>query len=184
MEPTLIRDEFSITPVSGCKKHLKIKGTRNYYFKTIAYCSRTKVKSSLILTRFYATWPWALTLGLKCYYLWELYHAWVLVITLVLSTDVARSTMGLVWMNKIWAKTKTIQVQLLLYQSAHVCVGVYYDSLCQILLRDLKTYPWCILYRQLLSILSLIMLCLSKNLIPLLYINFTKILKTMGELKS
>ena len=86
--------------------------------------------------------------------------------------------------KKIWAKTKTIQVQLLLYQSAHVCVGVYYDSLCQILLRDLKTYPWCILYRQLLSILSLIMLCLSKNLIPLLYINFTKILKTMGELKS
>ena len=96
MEPTLIRDEFSITPVSGCKKHLKIKGTRNYYFKTIAYCSRTKVKSSLILTRFYATWPWALTLGLKCYYLWELYHAWVLVITLVLSTEVARSTMGFV----------------------------------------------------------------------------------------
>ena len=37
---------------SGCKKHLKIKGTRNYYFKTIGYCSRTKVKSSLTLRRF------------------------------------------------------------------------------------------------------------------------------------
>ena len=99
----------------GCKKHLKIKGTRNYYFKTIGYCSRTKVRSSLILRWFYATWPWTLTLCLKCYYLWELYHACVLVITLVLSTDVARSTgstMGLVSMNKIWAKTKTIQVHL------------------------------------------------------------------------
>ena len=152
----------------SCKKHLKIKGTRNYYFKTIGYCSRAKVKSSLILRKFYATWPWALTLGLKCYYLCrELYHAWVLVITLVLSTDVARSTgstMGLVWINKIWAKTKTIQVQLLLYQSAHVCVRAYYDSLCQMLLRDLKTYPWRVLYRQLLSRLWLIMLCWSKNL--------------------
>ena len=64
--------------------------------KTIGYCSRTKVKSSLILRRFYATWPWALTLGLKFYYLWEPYHASVLVNTLVLSTNVARSTMGLV----------------------------------------------------------------------------------------
>ena len=44
-------------PGSGCKKFLKIKGTRNYYFKTIGYCSRTKVKSSLMLRRFYATWP-------------------------------------------------------------------------------------------------------------------------------
>ena len=90
MGPTFITDEVVITPGSGCKKHLKIKGTRNYYFKTIGYCSRTKVKSSLILRRFYATWLWALTLGLKCYYLWELYYAWVLVITLaiVLSTDV------------------------------------------------------------------------------------------------
>ena len=60
------------------------KGTSNYYFKTISYCSRTRVKSCLILRRFYATWPWALTLGLKCYYLCELSHAWVLVITLVL----------------------------------------------------------------------------------------------------
>ena len=103
-------------------------------------------KQQVILRGFYATRPWALTLGLKCYYLCrELYYAWVLVITLVLSTDVARSAMGLVSINKIWAKTKTIQVQLLLYQSAHVCVRVYYDSLCQMLLRDLKTYPWCIL---------------------------------------
>ena len=77
---------FLLLLYRGCKKHLKIKGTRNYYFKTIGYCSRTKVKSSLILRGFYLTWPWALTLGLKCYYLWELYHAWVLVITLVLQT--------------------------------------------------------------------------------------------------
>ena len=96
VEPTFITDEIFITPGSGCKKHLKIKGTLNNYFKTIGYCSRTKVKSSLTLRRFYATWPWALTLGLKCYYLWEFYHAWVLVITLVLSTDVARLTMGFV----------------------------------------------------------------------------------------
>ena len=109
----------------GCKKHLKIKGTRNYYFKTVGYCSRTKGKSSLILRKFYATWPWTLTLALKCYYLWQLYQAWVLVITLVLSTDVARSTMGLVWINKIWEKTKTIQVHLLLYQSVDVCVSRY-----------------------------------------------------------
>ena len=46
------------SPGPGCKKHLKIKGTRNYYFKTIGYCFRTKVKSPLILRRFYATWPW------------------------------------------------------------------------------------------------------------------------------
>ena len=109
----------------GCKKHLKIKGTRNYYFKTVGYCFKTKVKSSLILRRFYATWHWAVTLGLKCYYLWELNHSWVLVITLVLSTDVTLSTMGLVWINKIWAKTKIIQVHLLLYQSAYVCVSPY-----------------------------------------------------------
>ena len=44
-------------PGSGCKKCLKIKGPRNYYFQPIGYCSRTKVKSSLILRRFYATWP-------------------------------------------------------------------------------------------------------------------------------
>ena len=41
----------------GCEKHLKIEKTRKYYFKTIGYCSRTKVNSSLILRRFYATWP-------------------------------------------------------------------------------------------------------------------------------
>ena len=122
MGPTFITDEIFITPGSGCKKHLKIKGTHNYYFKTIGYCSRTKVKSSLILSGFYATRPWALKLSLKCYYLWELYHAWVLVITLVPSTDVASSTMGLVRINQIRAETKTIQVQLILYQSAHVCV--------------------------------------------------------------
>ena len=45
-------------PGSGCKKHLEIEGTRAYYFKTIGYCSRTKVKSPLIQRRFYATWPW------------------------------------------------------------------------------------------------------------------------------
>ena len=42
---------------SLCIKHLKIKGTRNYYFKTIGYCFRTKVKSPLILRMSYATWP-------------------------------------------------------------------------------------------------------------------------------
>ena len=58
------------SPRSGCKKHLKNKETRHYYFKTICYCSKTKVKSPLILRRFYATWPWTLkfthlfTLGL------------------------------------------------------------------------------------------------------------------------
>ena len=44
-------------PGSGCKKYFKIKGNRNYYFKTLGYCSITKVNSSLILRRFYATWP-------------------------------------------------------------------------------------------------------------------------------
>ena len=39
------------------KRHLKIKGAHNYYFKTIGYCSSSKVKSRLILRRFYATWP-------------------------------------------------------------------------------------------------------------------------------
>ena len=45
---------------SGCLKHLKIKGTRNYYFKTIGYCFRTKDKSPLILQRLYATGRWPL----------------------------------------------------------------------------------------------------------------------------
>ena len=35
-------------PGSGSKKHFKIKGTRNYYFKTTGYCSRTKLTSSLL----------------------------------------------------------------------------------------------------------------------------------------
>ena len=49
---------FLVTsPESGCKKHLQIEGTRNCYFQTIGYCSITKVKRSLILRRFYATWP-------------------------------------------------------------------------------------------------------------------------------
>ena len=42
-------------PGLGCKKHLKIKGTRNCNFKTIGYCFRTKLKSPLILRRFNAT---------------------------------------------------------------------------------------------------------------------------------
>ena len=33
------------------------KTSRNYSFKTIGFCPRTKVKSPLILRRFYATWP-------------------------------------------------------------------------------------------------------------------------------
>ena len=44
-------------PGLGCKKHLKIKGTRNCNFKTIGYCSRKKLKSPLILRRFNATYP-------------------------------------------------------------------------------------------------------------------------------
>ena len=43
----------SWAPVSGCIKPLKIAGTCDYYFKTIGYCFRTKVKSPLILRRFY-----------------------------------------------------------------------------------------------------------------------------------
>ena len=35
--------------VAKKKKHLKIKGTRSYYLKTIGYCVRTKVKNPLIL---------------------------------------------------------------------------------------------------------------------------------------
>ena len=72
----------------------------------LGYCSRTKVKSCLILRRFYATWLLSLTLGLKCYYLWELYPPWVLVNALVLSTNVARSTMSLVWIKKKKLKLK------------------------------------------------------------------------------
>ena len=37
------------------KKHLKLKGTRNYYFKTICCYYRTTVKSPIIVGRFYAT---------------------------------------------------------------------------------------------------------------------------------
>lgn len=45
------------------KNHLKIKRTCNYYFRTISYCSRTKVKTPLtcILRTFYATWPMSST---------------------------------------------------------------------------------------------------------------------------
>ena len=43
---------FLSRPGSGCKKHLKIKGIRNCYFKTRGYCFRTKVKRPLILRRF------------------------------------------------------------------------------------------------------------------------------------
>ena len=109
------------------KKHLKIKETRNYYFKTIGYCSRTKVNSSLILRRFYATWPLALTLGLKCYYLWELYHARVLVITY--TCDFYKrcpfSHGACLNLKKAKTKTKTIQVHLFLYQSGQF-VKEYY----------------------------------------------------------
>ena len=111
----------------GCKKHLKIKETRNYYFKTIGYCSRTKVKSSLILRRFYATWPLALALGLKCYYLWELYHARVLVITYTCAfyKRCPFNHGACLNLNKARTKTKTIQVHLLLYESGHVWERVY-----------------------------------------------------------
>ena len=39
----------SDSATTRAQKHLKIKGTRNHYFKTIGYCSRTKVKIPLIL---------------------------------------------------------------------------------------------------------------------------------------
>ena len=61
---------FNIGQGRAAIKHLQIKGTRNYYFKTIGYyCFRTKVKSPLILRRFlrrfYATWPWGADAFLK-----------------------------------------------------------------------------------------------------------------------
>ena len=88
MGPTFITDEFFITPGMGrgCKTHHKIKGTRNYYFKTIGYLKTVLCNPAV------GTNAWfKMLLPMP-----ELYHAWVLVITLVLSTDVARSTMGLV----------------------------------------------------------------------------------------
>ena len=42
-------------PGSGCKKHLKNKKTRNYYFKTISFCSRKMVKSPYELRKSYLT---------------------------------------------------------------------------------------------------------------------------------
>ena len=48
-----IKTMTSRTPITlFTLKFLNIKRTRNYYFKTIGYCSRTKVKSSLMLRRF------------------------------------------------------------------------------------------------------------------------------------
>ena len=87
-----------------------------FYFKTIGYCSRTKVNSSLILRRFYATWPWPLTLGLKCYYLWELYHAWVLVITLVLQT-LPVQPWGLSELKKSGQKPQPVNVYTIIFIS-------------------------------------------------------------------
>ena len=123
------------------KKHLKIKETRNYYFKTIGYCPRTKVKSSLnYLKKVLCKMALALTLGLKCYYLWELYHARVLVITY--TCDFYKrcpfSHGTCLNLKKAKTKTKTIQVHLFLYQSGHVCEKYTDDSLCQMLLRDLN----------------------------------------------
>ena len=46
--PFITDEVFYYSWVSVTKKHLKIKDTCNYYFKTIGYCSITKVKSSLI----------------------------------------------------------------------------------------------------------------------------------------
>ena len=127
----------------GNKKHLKIKETCNYYFKTIGYCSITKVKSSLIkkvlcnLALGTNAWFKMLLLiwtllrsGPSCYvHSCAFYkrcpfnHAW-----------------GLSELKKAKTKTKTIQVHLLLYQSGHVCERVYDDSLCQMLLRDLNNW--------------------------------------------
>ena len=186
MEPTFITDEIFITPGSSCKRHLKIKGTRNYYFKTIGYCSRTKVKSSLILRRFYATWPWALTLGWKCYY----YGNFITLGSYLIYLCFLQTLPVQPWSLSEFKKKLKLKLKRFKYTSSHTkvvtFVWVYYDSPCQMLLIDLKTYPWSILYLQLLSRLSLIMLCLSKNLMPLLYITriSLKFLKTMGELKS
>ena len=49
MGPTFITDEFFITPGMGrgCKKHHKIKGTRNYYFKTTGYLKRVLCNPAL-----------------------------------------------------------------------------------------------------------------------------------------
>ena len=150
----------------------------------LGYCSRTKVKSCLILRRFYATWLLALTLGLKCYYLWELYPPWVLVNALVLSTNVARSTMSLVWIKKkAKTKTKTVQVHFLSYQSGHVYVRVYYLFTVANAFERFKNVSMAYSLSSIASRLSLIMLCLSKNLIPLLYTNFSKIFEN-HELKS
>ena len=125
----------------GCKKHLKIKGTRYYYFKTIGYCSRTKVKSSLILRRFYATWPLALTLGLKCYYLWELYHARVLVITYTCAFYKRCPFNHGACLNL----KKKLKLKLIPFKntSSYTKVVTFVkeytdDSLCQMLLRDLN----------------------------------------------
>ena len=170
---------FLLLLYRGCKKHLKIKGTRNYYFKTIGYCSRTKVKSSLILRGFYLTWPWALTLGLKCYYLWELYHAWVLVITLTLQT-LPVQPWGLSELTKSGQRLKPFN-----YTSSYakvltfVYAGILWFTVSNAFERS-KNISWCILYRQFVSRLSLIMLCLSKNLILLLYINFFTIFENHG----
>ena len=72
MKPTFITDEIFITP------GLKIKGTRKLLFQNNRLYFQNKSKSSLILRRFYATWPLTQTLGFKCYYLCrEVYHVWV-----------------------------------------------------------------------------------------------------------
>ena len=117
----------------------------------------------------------ALTLGLKCYYLWELYHARVLVITYTCDFYKRCPFSHGACLNLKKAKAKTIQVHLFLYQSGHVCERVLP------MIHNLKTYPWSILYLQLLPRLPPIMLCLSKNLIPLLYINFSKSFENHGR---
>ena len=127
----------------GCKKHLKIKETRNYYFKTIGYCSRTKVKSSLILRRFYATWPLALALGLKCYYLWELYHARVLVITYTCAFYKRCPFNHGACLNL--KKKLKLKLKPFKYTSSYTKVIAFVkeytdDSLCQMLLRDLNNW--------------------------------------------
>ena len=121
------------------------------------------------------------------YYSWalpmETHHAWVLNYHTCAFYRRCPFNQGACLINKIWAKTKTIQVQLLSYQIIPKCSRLCKDSPCQMLLRDLKTYPWCILYSQLLSRLSLIMLCISKNLIPPLHINSSKIFEKHGRTK-
>ena len=115
----------------GNKKHLKIKETCSYYFKTIGYCSITKVKSSLIKKVLCN-----LALGTNAWFkmlllMGTLSHSGPsYYVHLCFLQTLPVQPWGLSELKKAKTKTKTIQVHLLLYQSGHVCERVYDDSLC------------------------------------------------------